>query len=432
MPNHKLLRMKILQLISKIKIGQALVTELVRQCQKERKNYMAHIVTLGEGRNKRYKVVYEIKTPDGSRKRKSTTLPAGTPKSVADDLKRKIEYEAMIGELELTSNRSDITLQEFYENTYLPYYSMYLSPSSLVGYKNLWGNSKSYSIKNTLGNYRLSMIKRKDVQFLINTLVNQGLSPKTVRAYYSFLCALFDKAILCEYISPAKNPTTSIILPQKQYTERKAFTIEQAQQLIEAAGNKSLNDLCIVELGLMAGLRRSEIGALKFEDWDEENAILHIRQAKLCVDKETIIKSTKTRSGTRSITLPNELQNTLRLMKQDYLERKNKYGKAFVGSGYIITNEDGKDKSVATISTIYQRLIQSMPEGFPQYGLHCLRHTYTTFLVTCPNGNTDIKSISELLGHSSTQFTLDVYTHSILDRKRQATANLDMLVKKSS
>ena len=36
-------------------------------------------------------------------------------------------------------------------------------------------------------------------------------------------------------------------------------------------------------------------------------------------DKETIIKSTKTRSGTRSITLPSELQNTLRLIKQDYL-----------------------------------------------------------------------------------------------------------------
>lgn len=131
--------------------------------------------------------------------------------------------------------------------------------------------------------------------------------------------------------------------------------------------------------------------------------------------------------------MPSELQNTLRLIKQDYLERKIKYGKAFVDSGYIITNEDGKDKSVATISTIYQRLIQSMPDGFPQYGLHCLRHTYTTFLVTCPNGgNTDIKSVSELLGHSSTQFTLDVYTHSILDRKRQATAHLDMLVKKLS
>ncbi|MEE1073993.1 MAG: site-specific integrase [Acutalibacteraceae bacterium] len=393
---------------------------------------MAHIVTLGEGRNKRYKVVYEIKTPDGSRKRKSTTLPAGTSKSVADDLKRKIEYEAMVGELELTSNRSDITLKEFYETVYVPTYSMYLSPSTLSGYESLWGNSKNYSIKNTLGSYKLNMIKRKDVQFLINTIVNQGLSPKTVRAYYSFLCALFDKAILCEYISPAKNPTTSIILPQKQYTERKAFTIEQAQQLIEAARNKSLNDLTIVELGLMAGLRRSEIGALKFQDWDEENAILHIRQAKLCVDKETIIKSTKTRSGTRSITLPDELQNTLRLMKKDYIERKLKYGKAFVDSEYIITNEDGKDKSVATISTIYQRLIQSMPDGFPQYGLHCLRHTYTTFLVTSPNGNTDIKSISELLGHSSTQFTLDVYTHSALERKRQATANLDMLVKKSS
>ena len=86
--------------------------------------YMAHIVTIGEGKNKRFKVVYEIKTPDGSRKRKSTTLPAGTSKSVAEELKRKIEYEAVVGDLGLMSTRSNTTLQEFYENVYLPTYSI--------------------------------------------------------------------------------------------------------------------------------------------------------------------------------------------------------------------------------------------------------------------------------------------------------------------
>lgn len=391
---------------------------------------MAHIVTLGEGKNRKYKIVYEVKTPDCSRKRKSKTLPVGTPKSAAEDLKRKIEYETMIGELDLVNNRSEITLQDFYEKIYLTQYVLYLSPSSLKNYRNVWESSKPYSIKNSIGSYKLSQIKRKDIQFYINQLVNQGLSSKTVRTYHSLLCTVFDKAVLCEYIPASKNPMTNIILPPKEYKERKAFTIEEAQQLIEAARTKSLNDLCIVELGILAGLRRSEMGALRFDDWDEDNAVLHIRHAKLSIEHKSVIKGTKTRSSNRDVTIPSELQNTLRLMKCDYLKRKLKYGKAFNDTGYILTNEDGRDKSVTTISTIYQRLIQSMPEGFPQYGLHCLRHTFSTLLIS--SFGADIKSVSELLGHSSTQITLDIYTHSVLKNKKDAIANFDNIIKKSS
>lgn len=42
------------------------------------------------------------------------------------------------------------------------------------------------------------------------------------------------------------------------------------------------------------------------------------------------------------------------------------------------------------------------------------------------------KSVSELLGHSSTQITLDIYTHSVLKNKKDAIANFDNIIKKSS
>lgn len=44
----------------------------------------------------------------------------------------------------------------------------------------------------------------------------------------------------------------------------------------------------------------------------------------------------------------------------------------------------------------------------------------------------DIKSVSELLGHSSTQITLNIYTHSVLKNKKDAIANFDNIIKKSS
>ena len=385
---------------------------------------MAHIVTVGEGKNKRFKVVYEIRTPDGSRKRKSTTLPAGTSKSVAEELKRKIEYEAVVGDLGLMSTRSNTTLQEFYENVYLPMYSIYLSPSTLGGYRSLWNSDRFYSLKRALGSAKLTQLHRKDVQNYVNTLVKQGLSPKTVRAYYFLLSAIMEKAVLNEYITSSKNPTKNIILPQKEYVERNAFTIEQSSQLIEAARQKSLNDLLIVELGLFAGLRRSEMAGLRIEDWDGE--ILHIRRAKLTVDHELITKGTKTRSGTRDIVIGKELQNTLVAVKEDYFKRKAKYGKDFVDSGFFLTNEDGKDKSPATVSIIYQRLIQSMPPDFPRYSLHCLRHSFCSLMIGAAGA--DIKSTSQMLGHSSTQITLDIYTHSVMDNKKKAIEKLDSII----
>lgn len=386
---------------------------------------MAHIVTVGEGKNKRFKIVYEIKTLDGSRKRKSTTLPPGTSKSVAEELKRKIEYESVVGDLGIVATLSNTTLQEFYENVYLPTYSIYLSPSTLKGYQSMWNNNRPYSVKNALGLAKLTQLRRKDVQNYVNTLVKQGLSPKTVRAYYFLLSAIMEKAVLNEYITSNKNPTKNIILPQKEYVERNAFTIEQASQLIEAARQKSLNDLLIVELGLLAGLRRSEISGLKLEDWDGD--ILHIRRAKLTIDHELIIKSTKTKSGNRDVVIGTELQKTLAAVKEDYMQRKAEYGKNFIDSGFFLTNEDGKDKSPATVSIIYQRLIQSMPPDFPRYSLHCLRHSYTTHMITTYSG--DIKGISQMLGHTSVLTSLNIYTHSSLENKRKAVENLDSIIK---
>lgn len=46
---------------------------------------------------------------------------------------------------------------------------------------------------------------------------------------------------------------------------------------------------------------------------------------------------------------------------------------------------------------------------------HSLRHTYAT---NCVMNNIDIKSLSEMLGHSKVSTTLNLYVHSSLDFKK--------------
>ena len=46
---------------------------------------------------------------------------------------------------------------------------------------------------------------------------------------------------------------------------------------------------------------------------------------------------------------------------------------------------------------------------------HALRHTFAT---RCVEAGFDIKSLSEILGHSSVKITLDKYVHSSMEQKR--------------
>lgn len=52
----------------------------------------------------------------------------------------------------------------------------------------------------------------------------------------------------------------------------------------------------------------------------------------------------------------------------------------------------------------------------PNYNFHTLRHTFAT---NCVDNGMDIKSLSEILGHSDVQITLNRYVHPSMDTKRK-------------
>ena len=55
---------------------------------------------------------------------------------------------------------------------------------------------------------------------------------------------------------------------------------------------------------------------------------------------------------------------------------------------------------------------------------HALRHTFATRLI---ENKIDIKTISELLGHASTNITISIYVHSEYNTKKKAIKTLDKL-----
>ena len=160
---------------------------------------------------------------------------------------------------------------------------------------------------------------------------------------------------------------------------------------------------------LFMGLRLGEICALKWEDIDLQNRILHINrtvQRLDCVNTESTNKtilfegSPKTIHSIREIPVPEFLYDIL-------LSYSNSPCKGI----YFLNSTTPMDPRT------YQYKFQSILKkaGIESTHFHALRHTFAT---NCINSGADAKSVSEILGHANVNITLNRYVHPDMDTKR--------------
>ena len=385
---------------------------------------MAHIITIGSGKSRKYKVMYELPSVMGERRRKSKTFPAGTPKAVVDDFKRQMEINLATGEF--TSDKN-ITVQDYIEKVYFETYTKYLSPTTVTNYRKLYISKKSYCIKKYFGKYKMKEVTRRMVQQYVN-LLSDNVSPKTVRSYLFWLNSVFKAAITEDIIKPHNNPTEHIKLPPKTKTPIEAYTADEVSKLLTLSKDDEINHI-VIGLGCLAGLRRGEMLGLRWKDVDfnENNPMLHIVQTRVVVDDVEYIKPPKTEAGKRDIPIPKPLVQILKKAELEYKANKLKYGKEFKDSGYVLTKPDGEAYRPDGVSIHYERFMYKVEEehGIPYKSLHKLRHSYATLLI---DGGANPKVVQENLGHEDITMTLGTYAHAYTDRRRSEVDKLDSVI----
>lgn len=191
----------------------------------------------------------------------------------------------------------------------------------------------------------------------------------------------------------------------------KAHSIEIMNRMEQAHLMQFLyQDMDISKAGiflcLSTGLRLGDICSLKWMDIDQERRLLHIsRTVQRIKSKEgptkTILLETTPKSvfSNREIPIPDTLLSLLmsfRTAEQEYV---------------LCTNKPMEPRTYQNHFKRYLGIINA-----PDYNFHTLRHTFAT---NCIDSGMDIKSLSEILGHSNVQFTLDRYVHPSMDTKRK-------------
>lgn len=203
-----------------------------------------------------------------------------------------------------------------------------------------------------------------------------------------------------------ENPLKNLIMPKIEKAEVKILSKSEQNKLENyLKNNKSLTSLSIY-LSLYLGLRIGEICALRWSDIDFKKRIVTVNKTVQRIsckngNKKTkiIITKPKTKNSIREIPIPKFLLDIFKKFKND-------------NDIYVIS---GKSKPIEprTLQYRFAKILKNV--NLPSVHFHSLRHLFAT---NCISLGFDVKTLSEILGHSSVEITLNRYVHSSIYRKR--------------
>ncbi len=285
--------------------------------------------------------------------------------------------------------------------------------------------SSQYRYRKLLDTHILPDIGRKPIQTITSTEINLylagklqsgridkqgGLSPAYVRSIMLVIRSILSYAVEHNMRPPLQ---TKIFKPQMVKRENSVLTQWQQSKLVTQCCSNLDPTAMGVLLSLYAGLRIGEICALTWSDIDFTNQVICVRKTVARVGSPgagsgttLVIEPPKTLSSCRQIPLCSWLVPLLLKVKSSSI------------SDYIVSFTH-QFVSPRTFDYRYRKLLDSA--GILRMGYHTLRHTFAT---RCIEVGTDVKSLSEMLGHSDASVTLNTYVHSSMDIKRSQVEKL--------
>ncbi len=249
---------------------------------------------------------------------------------------------------------------------------------------------------------------------MLDALRSNGVGQTTIRDCYDRLSQALKLAAQLGMIQ--RNPCYHIERPALPHNERKTWTLTQLSMFLENAKGSAYGPIWL--LIAATGIRRGEAMGLRWSDLDFERGIMHIRQAVTMVHGSPVIGPTKSRSGRRDIPLSESMLAELRAHRasqQGYLS-ENRCNLVFPSAAGTPINARNLDRQ-------YHGIIKRA--GVPHITIHGLRHTFATLAIA---EGEDVRTISDILGHSKTSVTTDIYGHAVPHRRVELANHMSDLI----
>lgn len=206
-----------------------------------------------------------------------------------------------------------------------------------------------------------------------------------------------------------------ILIPKGKTKEKELFNKNEQSVLNRyLTANPTASNIGIL-LSSATGIRIGELCALKWSDIDLNKRTLTVRNTVQRIKNisgntrtKLIVTPPKSSSSAREIPLPDFIIPLLNDLKTD-----DEY--------YLLSGSRGIVEP-RTMQYRFKRILSDLK--LSNVSFHSLRHLFAT---NCIELGFDVKTLSEILGHSSVEITLNRYVHSSMERKAQFMKSLSVL-----
>lgn len=272
-----------------------------------------------------------------------------------------------------------------------------------------------------LGELKWCDVNREQVEKFTKRMLSNGgkkgtgLTEGTVGGILTVLGQVFDYA--AEHGADVSFDISSITV-KKEQKEVKVLTFGDQKKLCRYLRNHPSERNIGILICIYTGLRIGEVCGLRWEDISFSDRTIIVRRAVQRIQTnddqgrktKVVITTPKSASSVRTIPIPSELFEILLSFRGDR-------------SGYILTGSRDKFVEPRTMERQLDKVLQEA--GIEHVNFHALRHTFAT---RCVEIDFEVKSLSEILGHSSVNITLNRYVHPSMNLKRSNMEKLSGLL----
>lgn len=277
-----------------------------------------------------------------------------------------------------------------------------------------------------IGTIQIQKLTPHQVQALINDKLaersartKEPLSPTSVRHIHRVLTIALGTAL--KYGTVQRNVATLVDAPAVSKQQMKFLTVEQARSVLAAAADHPLYALFATILSL--GLRLGEALGLTWSNVDFTKSRITIERTLQRVKGTMQLLDPKTEGSNRKVDLPGV---TVAALRQHHIRQehaKEWAGEKWSGNPWnlVFTSANGLPLDERSVLRWFQNVILKKA-GVEKIRIHDLRHSAVAILLA---QGVQARAISELLGHSSVAFTLQVYGHLMEETKRETANRMD-------
>jgi integrase len=261
-----------------------------------------------------------------------------------------------------------------------------------------------------LGHVRLAKLSPLHVEQLYAGMHEAGHSVQERHKCGKLLRAALAHAVRTGVMS--NNPALRVPLPRAPKREMHVYDAEQATKFLAAARVDRLYGLYV--LALDTGCRQGELFALTWPDFDFTTGSVLVQRGLEEIKGRHRLKEVKTAHARRRIDLSKFAQGVI------HEHRKRMLAEGHIDGPVFCDSRGGWLRKSNVQRTSFELIIKRAE--LPKIRFHDLRHTCATLLLL---GDVNPKIVSERLGHSTIQLTLDTYTHVLPTMQRKAAERMD-------